>query len=130
MAKAQASDVTVRRGRADPPSAEEISLIEARLNDVERRILRKLARAGRVLEDDLDDGVIELDDLKAVEAEAVLRLVRNPEGFIQETDGNYTYLLSEEAASTKLRIDPEEWELLGFYSRRVFTLQPTLDMPV
>lgn len=130
MAKAQVGDVVGRWGRAEPPTQEETALIQLRLNDVERKILRRLARAGRVLEDDLDDGVIDLDDLISIEAEAVLRLVRNPEGFIQETDGNYTYLLSEEAASTKLRIEPEDWETLGFFRSKVFTIMPTLDMPV
>jgi len=130
MAVAQVADVTSRWGRSEPPTAEETALIEARLADAERLIVRKLARAGRVLEDDIDDGVISEEDVKQVEADAVLRLVRNPEGFLQETDGNYTYMLSSENASTRLMIDPDDWQILGLYSSRVFTMMPTLDMPV
>jgi Phage protein Gp19/Gp15/Gp42 len=43
----------------------------------------------------------------------VLRLVRNPEGYLSETDGDYTYMLRQDLASGKLDLLPEDWETLG-----------------
>jgi hypothetical protein len=44
-----------------------------------------------------------------IEAEAVLRLVRNPEGYVSESDGNYSYQFNRETASGRLEILVEEW---------------------
>jgi hypothetical protein len=43
----------------------------------------------------------------------VLRLVRNPEGYLSDTDGDYTYMLRQDLASGKLDLLPEDWETLG-----------------
>ena len=57
--------------------------------------------------------IIDVEDVKQVEAEAVLRLVRNPDGYISESDGTYGYQFSRELASGKLQILPEDWAVLG-----------------
>lgn len=100
---------------------EETTLVETRLADVERMILRRITD----LDAQVDSGDINEDDVIQVEAEAVLRLVRNPDGLISETDGNYTYMLSQAMASGRLEIRPEEWAALG-YRRKVFTFGPDL----
>ena len=101
---------------------EEETLVEARLEDVERRIRRRIT--------DLDAKIlaetVDVEDVKQVEADAVLRLVRNPEGYLSETDGNYTYMLSRDIASGKLGILPEEWAILGVGTAGVVQLVPTL----
>lgn len=84
-------------------------LIEARLQDAEGKI--------RVRVKDLDEKVV-LDPLYMgivvrVCADAVIRLIKNPDGYVQETDGNYTYMLSQQLAEGKLSIDPDEWRDLG-----------------
>lgn len=115
---AEATDVTKRWART--PAPEEISLIEIRLADVERMIRRRIPD----LDDKIDSGELDVEDLKQVEADAVLRLVRNPEGYLSETDGNYTYMLQQDMALGRLEILPEEWEILGIRRGRMSVLIP------
>lgn len=120
MAHAQPSDVQVRLGRE--LDAEETALVEARLDDVERIILSRIP--------DLDarimSGALSAEVVKQVEADSVIRLVRNPDGYIQESDGSYSYQLSHEVAAGRLTILPDEWRLLGVGQRKVFTFGLTL----
>lgn len=123
MAYASASDVTARWART--PTEDEITLITVRLEDVERLIRRRIP--------DLDakvssEEIIE-DDLIQVEAEAVLRLVRNPEGYLSETDGDYTYMLRNDIATGRLEILSSEWEMLGVSKRRFAVLAPNVVLP-
>jgi hypothetical protein len=118
MAYATATDVAVRWART--PTAEESALIEVRLADVERMILRKIP----TLVAKVSAGTILLADLKQVESDAVLRLVRNPDGYLSESDGNYTYMLKSELASGRLEILPEEWEILGVIRSRISFIDP------
>lgn len=120
MAYATNTDVTVRW--AHTPSPAEIALIDIRLEDVERLIRKRIPN----LDDLILNGTIDVDDVKQVEAEAVLRVVRNPDGFVSETDGNYTYQLSHATVAGRLEILPEEWLLLGVSVRGgMFTLIPS-----
>jgi hypothetical protein len=117
MAYAAASDVTVRWARE--PSDQEIALINVRLEDVERMIRRRIP--------DLDDRVdvtVSTEDVVQIEADAVLRLVRNPEGYLSESDGNYTYMLQNDLATGRLEILPDEWETLGLANSGLFILAP------
>lgn len=123
MAYATASDVTARWARV--PTDEETTLIEVRLDDVERMIKRKVPDLDTKVDDDADYR----DDVIQVEADAVLRLVRNPEGYLSETDGNYTYMLTQDMATGRLEILPEEWEVLGVVRRRFSVLIPNPVMP-
>ena len=65
------------------------------------------------LADQIEDETIDVEDVKQVEAEAVLRSVRNPDGYASETDGTYAYTFSRELASGKLQILPDDWAVLG-----------------
>ncbi|AHJ86385.1 hypothetical protein 40AC_21 [Mycobacterium phage 40AC] len=124
MAHATAEDVVTLW--AKEPEPEVMALIERRLEQVERMIKRRIA--------DLDIKVAASAtfqaDLVDIEADAVLRLVRNPEGYMSETDGAYTYQLSADLQQGKLVITDDEWEILGVNSiRRSFVLAPNLVMP-
>jgi Phage protein Gp19/Gp15/Gp42 len=66
---------------------EETTLVATRLADVERMILRRIPD----LADKITDGDIDEADVVIVEADVVLRLVRNPDGDASETDGTYGY---------------------------------------
>lgn len=107
MAFASVEDVEVRFFRE--LSLEERPLVEQRLNDAEARIRSRIPN--------LDERVVLdpsfLATVVQVCSDAVIRLVRNPEGYVQETDGNYTYMLSHASADGRLTILPEEWEALG-----------------
>lgn len=118
MAYASVSDVTARWART--PSDEETSLIDVRLEDVERLIRRTITD----LDDQVDASTIDIDDVVQVEADAVLRLVRNPEGYLSESDGDYTYMMRQDIATGRLEILPEEWEILGVRKSRMFVLVP------
>lgn len=118
MAYATADDVAIRWART--PSDDELALIEVRLGDVERLIRRRITD----LDTQVDAGTIDEEDLKQVECEAVLRLVRNPDGYLSESDGNYTYMLRSDLASGRLEVLPEEWDMLGVKRSRVSFLVP------
>lgn len=81
------------------------------------------------LADRIEDGDIDEADVVDIEAEAVLRVVRNPEGYASETDGWYSYQLNGEASSGRLEIRPEEWQALGIQPRKVCTIVPNLVAP-
>lgn len=121
MAFATTDDVAVRWART--PSEEESSLIEIRLADVQRIIRKRIPD----LDERVFSGDLDVDDVVQVESDAVLRLIRNPEGFVSETDGNYTYQFSHSTKAGMLEILPEEWELLGATSvgGSMFQLVPT-----
>ncbi|MGW8815512.1 Gp19/Gp15/Gp42 family protein [Gordonia terrae] len=125
MAYATADDVTTLW--AKQPEPEVMTLIGRRLEQVERMITRRIPDlAARI-----SDGRIDQDDVIDIEADAVLRLVRNPEGYLSETDGNYTYQLRADLSSSgKLEITDEEWETLGVNSTsRMSVLVPVLNSP-
>lgn len=118
MTYATAEDVQARLGHE--LSTEETALVTVRLADVERMILRRVPDlAEKITAEDVDEA-----DVVQVEADAVVRLVRNPDGYLSETDGNYTYQFSSSAASGRLEITAGEWQLLG-YRRGLFQLVPT-----
>ena len=75
MTYATAEDVAARLGRE--LSTEETALVAVRLADVERMILRRVPDlAEKITAEDVDEA-----DVVQVEADAVVRLVRNPEGY-------------------------------------------------
>lgn len=118
---ADANDVAARWGK-DPDSLDSAitALIEKRLGDVERMILRRIPD----LAQQVTDGDIDSEDIEQVECEAVLRLVRNPEGYLSESDGNYSYMLMQEISSGKLEILPDEWSILGVGAFGMFVIAP------
>lgn len=124
MAYATAADVVTLW--AKEPETEVMVLIERRLEQVERMIKR------RIPDLDLQVGLSAtfLADLVDVEADAVLRLVRNPEGYISETDGAYTYQLQADLNTGKLQVLDDEWTTLGvFRLSRMSTIAPLFVMP-
>lgn len=120
MTYAAASDVSALLARE--LTTEETALVERRLAQVERMILRRIPD----LLEQIDAEEIDQADVIDVEAEAVLRLVRNPDGIYSETDGSYTYTKSAEAADSSLRILPSEWQLLGVKPSRMFQIVPNV----
>lgn len=87
----------------------ESALIEARIAQAERIIARRIPD----LADRITLGTVTLDDVKDVVCAMVLRVVRNPEGFIQESDGTYTYMLDPSTISADMEVTDDEWAILG-----------------
>ncbi|MGY4869795.1 Gp19/Gp15/Gp42 family protein [Mycolicibacterium elephantis] len=123
MTYAKASDVQTILGRE--LTTEETALVERRLAQVERMILRRIPN----LATQIDAGDLDKADVIDIEAEAVYRVIRNPEGVFSEQDGSYGYQLSREAADNSLRITAEEWERLGIKPSRMFSIVPNLVAP-
>lgn len=124
MAYATSDDVVVMW--AKEPEPEVLALIARRLDQVERMIRRRVPNldlqvaASATFESDLID----------IESDVVLRLVRNPEGYLSETDGAYTYQLQTDLSQGKLIILDEEWEILGVRSlKRMAIIIPNVVMP-
>lgn len=122
MAYATPIDIEQRLGRALDES--EATIVAARLDDVEELILLRLPD----LPQRVTDGKLRQRLVVMVESEAVMRLIRNPEGYTQETDGNYSYTIDARVASGRLTILPEEWAMLGI-SRSVVLLSPAINFP-
>lgn len=118
MTYANAADVQAIYGKT--LSSEETALVERRLAQVERMILRRIPD----LAEQISAGDIDQADVVDIEAEAVLRVIRNPDGLYSEQDGSYGYQLSREAADNSLRITAEEWERLGIKPSRMFQISP------
>lgn len=120
MAYASATDVAALLARELDTA--ETALVERRLAQVERMILRRVPD----LATQIDAGDLDEADVIDIEAEAVLRLIRNPEGYTSESDGTYSYQFDRETASGKLEILSEEWERLGIRPSRMFSIVPNL----
>lgn len=120
MAIATSSDVQTVLGRELDTA--DTALVERRLAQVERMLLRRIPD----LLQQIDAGDLDEDDVRDIESEAVLRVIRNPEGLFSEQDGQYGYQRSREAADNSLRILPEEWELLGVRVGKMFSIVPNV----
>ena len=122
MALAEQSDVETRLGRplTDGP---EIGLVLQLLADVEGMLLARiptlLTRAA-----DEDDYAARVT---AVEAAAVVRVLRNPDGYRTEATGPFSTTYDTRAAAGFLTVLAEEWRTLGESS--AWTIAPSLSMP-
>jgi hypothetical protein len=119
MAYATSEDIAQRLGREVDES--EALIVSVRLDDAERLIRSRIPDLdGKILDAEIDQ-----DLLIMIEAEAVLRLVKNPDGYSGETDGNYSYQINSRVASGKLEILDAEWALLGV-ARGMFVIAPVI----
>lgn len=118
MAYATVADVESRLGR--DLSTEEENQVEVLLDDVEALIRARIT--------DLDERVAASANYERivvmVEVNAVVRVLRNPEAYVSETDGNYSYQRSTTTASGMLELLPVEWDWLGGGSD-MFQIVPT-----
>lgn len=129
--RADAGDIQARMGRT--LDSDEAALAEVLAGDVLRRIRRRIP--------DLDLRVagegftptalpaIDLEDLKAVQATVVARVIRNPDGYRSENAEGVGYTLDTRAAAGFIYLDTEDWELLGVRKtgRGIRSLRPMTD---
>lgn len=123
MTLAIADDVQAVLGRV--LETEEVALVERRLAQVERMILRRVPD----LLEQIESGDLDEADVRDIAAEAVLRVLRNPDGIISEGDGSYTYTKSTAAADNRLRITADEWATLGVRAGKMFIIAANPVMP-
>jgi hypothetical protein len=89
------------------------SLIRARVPDLDARI---------------SDGRIRRELVVMIEANAVVRVLRNPGGYTSETAGDYSYTIDSRAAAGYLTIPDTDWRLIGV-TAGAFTITPTVPRP-
>jgi len=118
MAYATVVDVESRLGR--DLSTEEENQVTVLLDDVEALIRARIP--------DLDDRVAASANYERivvmVETNAVVRVLRNPDAYVSETDGNYSYQRASQGSNGMLELLPVEWEWLGSGSD-MFQIIPT-----
>ena len=122
MAIASATDVQALLGRE--LTTEETTMINRLLEMAEREILDRIPD----LFTRIADGKLSEDTVKDIETKVVLRVAKNPDGYVLETDGNYTYQLNPQAATGEITFTKAEWNRLG-YRRGVFTIKPVVNLP-
>lgn len=107
MPYATITDVSTRLGR---PIADESEMAQvgAWLEDVEALILARFPS----LPGAVTAGAPTVATVVMVEANAVIRKIRNPEGKKSERIDDYSYGLSDDAARGELFLTDEEWSLL------------------
>lgn len=122
MSYATPGDVAVRLGRE--LSEEEEAQVQVLLDDVELIIKLRVPD----LDEKITDGTIQEAVVVMIEANSVARVLRNPEGYLSETDGNYSYQINTSVASGLLDILGVEWGWLGV-SRGIYTIAPYVNVP-
>ena len=121
MSVATVTDVQVRLGRPITDSAE-IAQVNAWLSDIEALIKVRIPDlAVRIL-----DGVLDEEVVKLVEAQAVVRKAKNPDGKKNERVDDYSYGLNDDAARGDLFLTDDEWSLLlpASNPNGAFTIRP------
>lgn len=120
MTYATAADVAALLARELDDA--ETALAERRLAQVERMILRRIPD----LADQIEAEHLDQADVIDIEAEAVYRVMRDGDGIVSESDGNYTYQKRYDSDFGKLTITDEEWSVLGVKRVRVTQLVPSI----
>jgi hypothetical protein len=93
----------------------EETYVNGRIREATDRIR---SRWGSIVESRLASGAVSEDLFKDVVARAVLRIIRNPEGFTGETEGNYQYQKRATVASGYLLFTDEDIiDLVGVNTR-------------
>lgn len=120
MALAAVSDVAARLGREI--SSQESDLSATLLDDAEAILTARIP--------DLLDRAAGDERYRAlvvmVEASMVVRVLRNPDGYRQESEGGYSYTVDTRAAAGFLTVLDDEWALLGYRADGAFTIAPSL----
>jgi hypothetical protein len=106
MAYATVADVEARIGRDLTP--EEETQVTTLLEDVETIIKIRIPDLdAKVLSGEIPERLVVM-----IEVNAVVRVLRNPEAYVSETDGNYSYTRSNNGATGYLDLLPIEWDWL------------------
>lgn len=107
MAYATVTDVSTRLGRPIT-SEDEVAQVGAWLEDAETLILARIPDLAMLV----SEGAPPASVVAMIEANAVVRKVRNPEGYTSETIDDYTYRRGEDSRRGELFLTDDEWALL------------------
>lgn len=110
-------DVETSLGRS--LSTEQAIRAPGLLQRVETRIVRRIPDLAEQVSADPTLG----DVVAEIEADVVARFLRNPEGYLQEQDGDYLYIRDRAMPSSRMELTEDEWSRLGV-AAGAFTIQP------
>lgn len=122
MSYASVADVAARLGR--PLTDDERDLAAVLLDDAENLIRARIPD----LDKRIADGRIRRELVVMIEANAVVRVLRNPGGYRSETAGDYSYTIDTRAAAGYLDIPDTDWRLIGVRPG-AFTITPAFPRP-
>ena len=133
MTYATVMDVATRLGRPITDPGEQAQ-VQAWLEDAEAVILSSIP----TLADLVAAGTPTVATLVMVESNAVIRKMRNPEGYTSETIDDYTYRYNEQVRRGDIFLTDDEWGLLlpagstggAFSTRPTFTPDVEAGAPV
>jgi hypothetical protein len=120
-----------------PLTDDETTLAETRLEDVYRNIRRRFRKLGKnvdaliAADDALSDGDVDKgfrEDVIEVQADAVIRVLINPEKLRMESIDDYSRTRDKSVSDGVLRVTGEEWAKLGVTSEsssRAFSIDTT-----
>jgi hypothetical protein len=82
--------------------------VEQVIADAERRLVSKRPN----LPSNITAGKVDTADVRVAVVNAVLRVIRNPEGYQSETEGNYVYTIAKDVAGGKLYFEADDLALV------------------
>ena len=100
----------------------ESGYLDLLLERVERQIRRRVPDLDTRVEDEEYRATV-----SDVESEAIARVFRNPDGYMSEQDGTYSYQINRLVASGLLSITDGEWEMLGAPVGKIWSEAPKTD---
>jgi len=120
MSYATITDVSTRLGRPISDSLE-VAQVTAWIGDIEALILARIPTLAGLI----TAGSLATETVTMVEANAVIRKIRNPDGKQNEKIDDYSYGLNANAARGELFLSDDEWDLLTpNASSGAFTVTP------
>ncbi len=122
MTYANDSDVEVRLGRT-LTEPERLQVV-AWLDDIEGTIKSRIP----TLDDLVTAGSLSDAVVRKVEAQAVIRVLRNPDGKLTERIDDYSWTRDSSTSTGQLCLTDEEWdELTPSASYEAFTIRPSFE---
>lgn len=91
-----------------PLDADLVPWVTQVIEDAERRLVSKRPN----LRSNVEAGKVDEADVRVAVVNAVLRVIRNPEGYQSETEGNYVYTIAKDVAGGKLYFEADDLALV------------------
>lgn len=116
MIFATLQDLKDRFGRAWNPSLDVPA--QTLLDDISAVIRQKIP----TIEARVMSGIVLPEVLKLVVCTAVLRVLKNPDGYRTTTEGQVSYTMDGRVSTGYLDLLDSEWQLLGYSKNRAFSI--------
>lgn len=109
-----------------PLDADRRPWVEQVIADAERRLVSKRPN----LTANLAAGKVDEEAVRIAVVQAVLRVIRNPEGYQSETEGNYVYTVAKDVAGGKLYFEADDLALVTPRSNVGASIMPSVPITI